>query len=88
MNCDETRDELSLFLYGELSFEEEEALRRHIDACEGCRRALEREKALHEILDANESELPVGLLAGCRRNLRQGLERERELQDSRSSRPL
>jgi len=78
MNCDETRKELSLFLYGELSFEKEEALNLHMGACEDCRRALEREKALHAALERNEIELPPGLLAECRRNLRQGVESEGE----------
>ena len=54
MKCEEARKTLPLFLYGELSFEEEERLELHIDECAGCRIALEREKALFKSLDAAE----------------------------------
>jgi len=46
MKCEEARSTLTLFLYGELSFEEEERLELHIDECVGCRIALERERSL------------------------------------------
>lgn len=70
MNCDQVRKELSLFLYGELSFEEEENLHQHLEACEGCRQALDRERALHAAVDEAEVAPPPELLAQCRRELR------------------
>ena len=52
MRCDEVRKTLPLFLYGELSFDEEERVEMHIDECAGCRDALDREKLLFRSLDA------------------------------------
>jgi len=74
MKCDEARKTLPLFLYGELSFEEEERLESHIDECSGCREALEREKALFQSLDSAELQPSAELLAQCRAGLEQRLE--------------
>ena len=52
--CDEVRQQLSLLLYGELSFDEEEKVQAHIGACEDCREALVAERVLHEMLDRHE----------------------------------
>jgi len=76
MNCDWVRSVLSLFLYGELSFEEEETVHGHLAACEACRQALERERALHAALDLTEMAPSAGLLAGCRSRLSESLEAE------------
>jgi hypothetical protein len=54
MTCEETKKHLPLFLYGELSFDEEEQVESHIDVCPGCRVALEREKAMFAAFDAAE----------------------------------
>ena len=62
MKCEEARNTLPLFLYGELAFEEEERLEMHIDECAGCRIALEREKSLFKSLDAAEAWNPEGLV--------------------------
>ncbi len=75
MSCDWVQSVLSLFLYGELTFEEEEAVHGHLAACEGCRRALQREEALHAALDGAEKAPPAGLLAECRLKLSQSLDR-------------
>jgi hypothetical protein len=74
MKCDDARKTLPLFLYGELSFEDEEQLEVHIDECEACRDALAREKALFKSLDAAEMVPSAELLADCRAQLRQRLE--------------
>jgi hypothetical protein len=66
MSCDWVKGVLSLFLYGELSFEEEEAVHGHLESCESCRTALKRERALHEALDQAAIEPPAGLLSECR----------------------
>jgi len=58
MTCDWIRGVLSLFLYGELSFEEEESVHGHLETCEPCRAALERERALHGALDQTALEPP------------------------------
>ena len=55
MKCEEVRKTLPLFLYGELSFDEEERIELHIDECAECREELEREKVLFRSLDAAEA---------------------------------
>jgi hypothetical protein len=73
MKCEEVRTTLPLFLYGELSFEEEERLEVHIDECDGCRDALGREKALFQSFDAAELSPSQRLLDQCRASLRESL---------------
>jgi anti-sigma factor RsiW len=69
MTCMEVRAQFALLLYGELSFDEEDRLETHMDACADCRAALEREKALHAALDGVAIEPPPSLLRECRANL-------------------
>jgi hypothetical protein len=73
MKCEEARKTLPLFLYGELSFEEEERLELHIDECPGCRIEMEREKSLFKSLDAAELTPSRELLENCRGELRSRL---------------
>lgn len=54
MTCEEARKHLPLFLYGELSFDEEESVEVHIDECPACQQELAREKALFAALDSAE----------------------------------
>jgi hypothetical protein len=70
MKCEEARERLPLFLYGELPLEEEERLEVHIDECAGCRDALAREKALFQAFDAAEMAPSQELLDNCRAELR------------------
>ena len=58
MTCEEARKNLPLFLYGELSFDEEELVEVHIDECTSCREELAREKRMFAALDRAEI-LPV-----------------------------
>lgn len=67
--CDAVRDLFALYLYGELSFDEEERVESHVDACESCRAALDREKELHAAFDGVAVEPPASLLNACRANL-------------------
>lgn len=69
VNCEWVRNYLPLFLYHELSFEEEEALQTHIGTCASCQLALATERRLHETFDSVDRQLPVGLLSGCREQL-------------------
>jgi len=55
MTCEEARKNLALFLYGELSFDEEDLVEVHIDECAQCRAELQREKALFAALDGAEA---------------------------------
>lgn len=73
MRCEEVRKTLPLFLYGELSFEDEERVELHIDECAACREALVREKAMFRSFDAAALVPNRDLLENCRAGLRQRL---------------
>jgi hypothetical protein len=60
---------LSLYLYGELAFSEEEQIEQHVSECAVCERALAREKAWHGNVNAEQADVPLELLAQCRREL-------------------
>ncbi|HET8547904.1 MAG TPA: HEAT repeat domain-containing protein [Bryobacteraceae bacterium] len=70
MKCEEAVRDLPLLAYGELSFDEEESLEQHLGSCESCRREYERLQRIHEQVDRDEAQVPPGLVAECRRNLR------------------
>lgn len=67
--CDAVRDDLALLLYGELSFDEEERVELHLDACAACRAALARQKAVHAAIDGVGVTPSPALLARCREDL-------------------
>jgi len=69
MKCEEAKKTMPLFLYGELSFDEEERLETHIDGCPDCREALARNKAVFKSLDAAETVPSQALLDQCRAQL-------------------
>lgn len=78
MNCGQARQQILLYVYGELSFDEEELLEQHLSACPGCRAEQARVEKLSSLLDAGQAALPAGLLARCRRDLSSTLQKERE----------
>jgi HEAT repeat protein len=69
MNCDGATKNFSLFLYVELSIEEEQAFQDHLESCEACRKAFEAEMTIHELLDSRDQPPSPALLARCRRDL-------------------
>lgn len=73
MKCDDATRSIPLFLYGELSFEEEERLELHLDECQACRDQLARDKTLHRALDAVELPPTSELLASSRQQLRRAI---------------
>jgi hypothetical protein len=73
MTCEEARKDLALFLYGELSFEEEELVELHIDECHACQAELEREKTLFAALDGAELRPAPDALAESRAQLHRSL---------------
>ncbi len=79
MKCTTARESFSLLLYGELSFEEEELLVRHLEQCPACREALEAERRMHQGLDGAEEDIPAPLLVRCRQDLAARLESERQV---------
>jgi hypothetical protein len=73
MTCEEARKNLPLFLYGELSFDEEEQMEVHMDECAGCRTAVAREKAMFAALDGAEMVPSPDSLEESRAELRRRL---------------
>jgi anti-sigma factor RsiW len=69
-DCNWARDQFALLLYGELSFDEEERVESHLDACAECRTVLTREKARHAAFDTVEIAPSPSLLRECREALR------------------
>jgi hypothetical protein len=69
MTCHQVQTNLSLFLYGDLDFATEDALEEHLAECPACQLALDREKAWHANLNAERADVPLDLLAQCRREL-------------------
>lgn len=76
-NCKNAREQFALLLYGELSFDEEERIESHLDGCAECRAALERQKALHDAVDAAAVTPSPALLSRCREDLAELLPREK-----------
>ena len=77
LNCKNVREQFALLLYGELSFDEEERIESHLDGCAECRAALERQKALHDAVDAAAVTPSPALLSRCREDLAELLPREK-----------
>ena len=69
MNCESVRKQFPLYLYGELSFEDEETVAGHLDDCAGCREQLEREKRMQSALDGARVTPSADLLERCRLEL-------------------
>jgi hypothetical protein len=67
MTCHEAQTRLSLYLYGELEFAEEEAFEEHVSGCALCEHALAQEKAWHGALHAEHMDVSLDLLSECRR---------------------
>jgi hypothetical protein len=73
MKCDQVKDLIPLFLYGELSFDEEDGFEAHVDECAACRETLARERRFHRALNAQELTPAPELLARCRQDLERNL---------------
>ncbi|HUQ90545.1 MAG TPA: HEAT repeat domain-containing protein [Bryobacteraceae bacterium] len=69
MNCEAARKALSLYLYGELDFDQEEALEQHLDHCGECRDELEKERGLQHVMNRQDWQPSTELLQACRRDL-------------------
>ena len=70
MTCDQWQSRISLYLYGDLKAEENDALEDHLDQCGDCTRALEDERSFFALLDERKPvEAPPSLLAECRHDL-------------------
>lgn len=76
--CDYARQQFALMLYGELSFDEEERVEAHLDTCAECRRALARQKDVHEAVSAAGVTPSPALLSESRAVLNQVLQQNVE----------
>ena len=74
--CEKVREQLSMLLYGELSFDQEEAVDAHLEGCAECRLALDREHELHAAFDKAEVEPPASVLWESRQNLQRQIAAE------------
>jgi len=76
MNCQQAQASLSLYLYGELDFAQEESLETHLAECAACQLSLAREKEWHTAANAQFAEPSLDLLSECRKQLRPTIARE------------
>ena len=85
MNCGQIANELPLYVYGELTQEEEERLEHHLATCAPCGIELTRVKALGRALSAVEMPAPADLLTDCRTQLSRTLRDQRTIAKPRQS---
>lgn len=77
MKCEFVREQLSLYLYGELAAEAQADLEAHVQACAACARALAEEERLHSLLRERPMREPAReLLVECRSALEEALAEE------------
>ena len=69
MNCELALQKMTLFVHGELNFDEEEQLERHVESCPSCGRELALERAVLDLADANRLEPSAPQLAAARHAL-------------------
>jgi hypothetical protein len=74
--CADVKELFALYLYGELSFDEEERVESHMDGCVDCRKALERQREVQTALDNMGIEPSPALLRSCREELHMRLAEE------------
>ena len=77
MSCKDVRGLIPLYLYGELSFDEEERVEQHLAVCAECQAERARCEKLTSLLEQGEAGVSAELLARCRRDLSAALEKER-----------
>ncbi len=70
LKCEDCRDLLVLEAYGELSFDQEEAVEAHVSACAECREERAALARLHAAADEAAVEPSLELLSACRQDLR------------------
>ena len=74
MNCESVKKNAALFLYGELTIEEEQAFQDHLETCADCGREFETEKRMQAALSRSEVAVDPALLVSSRRELSLRLE--------------
>ncbi len=69
MKCEDAARALPLFLYGELSFDAEDQLETHLEACADCRQLLQQQRSWMTAFDQAQLEPTADLLIASRRKL-------------------
>jgi hypothetical protein len=69
ITCEEARAAIPLFLYGELSFDAEDAFEVHVETCQACRAELTRERAFQRAFDDAELAVTPEMLYRSRQSL-------------------
>ena len=75
MKCESVLNDIPLYCYGELDQDREESIEQHLASCEGCRREVERQRALMAAMNLRAAEPSAALLAQCRAGLMQEVSR-------------
>lgn len=70
MSCEDVKQNLVLYGYGELESAEEEQVEAHLAGCAGCRAEQAKQKAFFAALDARPDATDFSALASCRADLR------------------
>jgi HEAT repeats/Putative zinc-finger len=83
MNCETVQENLSLYLYGELNFHDEEQFDLHISSCSFCAAALDRERVWHAAALSKSADPSLDLLSSCRHELSRNLDALKPPQPSR-----
>jgi hypothetical protein len=76
--CGEFETKLTLFLADELDSPEAAEVQKHIQSCDGCRAAFEREGEVLTLLSSNRPEPDATLLAGCRAGFFDSLDQQED----------
>jgi hypothetical protein len=78
MTCEDARRSIPLMEYGEISFDQEELVHAHLEQCAECRAEVEREKALHSLLDDRELDVSPFQLRKSRDQLAAAIQAEQQ----------
>jgi plasmid stability protein len=82
MSCDFVKENVELYVFGELSFEQEETFESHLAGCAECHGLVEEHRAMLRLMNEAEVEPPAVLLAQCRQGLKRNLDAGRFVEDS------
>jgi hypothetical protein len=78
MSCHFVKENVELYVFGELSFDDEEKLESHAAACTDCHELLEEHRAMLRLMNEVQVEPPPALLADCRQGLRRTMKAGKE----------
>lgn len=69
MNCEYVKDNVELYVFGELGFDEEDRIEAHATECKACHQLIEDHRAMLRLMNEVEVEPPPQLLNECRQGL-------------------